>query len=254
MLAIVSPAKKLQFSEDLPHGQISQPLFTAEIKSLVATMQGKSAADLMQLMHISEKLATLNYKRYQGFADQFDVDTARQAAFLFQGDTYVGLQAESFSDDDLQYAQEHFAILSGLYGILRPLDLMQPYRLEMGTKIANDHGENLYDFWGDKITQYIQGAIKDHKAPYVVNLASNEYIKAVKAKAFGAYFITCHFKENRDGKLKTIGLMAKRARGMMARYMVQRRIDAPEGLKKFTDGGYAFDASLSDAQNLYFTR
>lgn len=254
MLAIVSPAKKLQFSDALPQGEMSQPLFTSEVKSLVKTLQGKSAADLMQMMHISENLGTLNYERYQGFADQFDVDTARQAAFLFQGDTYVGLQAASFSDADLSYAQDHFAILSGLYGILRPLDLMQPYRLEMGTKLSNDNGENLYDFWGDKITAYIQSAIKDHKAPYVINLASNEYIKAVKEKSFGDAFITCHFKENRDGKLKTIGLMAKRARGMMARYIIQNKIETPEGLKAFTSGDYAFDASLSDAQNLYFTR
>ncbi len=254
MLAIVSPAKKLQFSDDLPKGNMTQPLFKSEIKSLVKTLQDKSAADLMQMMHISEKLGTLNYERYQGFADQFDVDTARQAAFLFQGDTYVGLQAESLSDDDLNYAQDHFAILSGLYGILRPLDLMQPYRLEMGTKFSNDNGENLYDFWGDKITAYIKGAIKDHKAPYVINLASNEYIKAVDAKSFGTAFITCHFKENRDGKLKTIGLMAKRARGMMARYIIQNKVEAPSGLEGFTADGYAYDANLSDAQNLFFVR
>lgn len=254
MLAIVSPAKKLQFSDDLPKGNMTQPLFKSEIKSLVKILQDKSVADLMQMMHISEKLGTLNYERYQGFADQFDVDTARQAAFLFQGDTYVGLQAESLSDDDLNYAQDHFAILSGLYGILRPLDLMQPYRLEMGTKLNNDKGENLYDFWGYKITNYIKDAIKDHKAPYVINLASNEYIKAVDMKSFGDAFITCHFKENKDGKLKTIGLMAKRARGMMARYIIQNKIESPAGLQAFTEGGYAYDADLSDPQNLFFIR
>jgi cytoplasmic iron level regulating protein YaaA (DUF328/UPF0246 family) len=254
MLALVSPAKKLTFTDDFQSTPVSQPIFMDEIKSLISIMKTKSQADLMQLMHISENLATLNHSRYQNFADQFDVETARQAAYLFQGDTYVGLQAQSFSAEDLDYAQQHFAILSGLYGLLRPLDLMQPYRLEMGTKLANDQGEDLYSFWRDKLTAYLQAALKTHKNPYIINLASTEYSKAINAKSFGDQFITCHFKEDRGGQLKTIGLMAKRARGAMARYIIQNRIDAPEGLKFFATDGYAYAGGLSDSTNLYFVR
>tara|TARA_R110002124_G_scaffold233406_1_gene398784 strand:+ start:169011 stop:169787 length:777 start_codon:yes stop_codon:yes gene_type:complete len=254
MLAIVSPAKKLNFTDDFQSTPVSQPIFMDEIQSLIAIMKTKSQADLMQLMHISENLATLNHSRFQNFADQFDVETARQAVYLFQGDTYVGLQAENFSAEELDYAQQHFAILSGLYGLLRPLDMMQPYRLEMGTKLANGHGEDLYSFWRGKLTSYIETALKTHKNPYIINLASAEYIKAINAKSFGDKFITCHFKEDRGGQLKTIGLMAKRARGAMARYIVQNKIDTPEGLKSFTTDGYAYTPELSDPTNLHFVR
>ena len=254
MLAVVSPAKKLKFSDDMPVGNTSQPLFKEEIVGLVSILKKKSSADLMGLMSISEKLGQLNFERYQNFSSSFDAETARPAAFLFQGDTYVGLKADTFSDDDLAYAQDHFAILSGLYGVLRPLDLMQPYRLEMGTKLANDNGEDLYDFWQGKLTAHIQNVLKDHKNPYIINLASNEYIKALDAKAFGDKFITCHFKENKNGQLKTIGLMAKRARGTMARYIIQNRIDTPEALKDFTEDGYTYQADLSDTQNFVFVR
>lgn len=254
MLALVSPAKKLKFSDDLPCEDMSQPVFKDEIQDLVSILKDKSDRDLMSLMSISDKLGALNYERYQSFSSSFDPETSRQAAFLFQGDTYVGLKADTFSNDDLAYAQDHFAILSGLYGVLRPLDLMQPYRLEMGTKLANDNGEDLYDFWQGKLTNYLQEQLQSHKAPYLINLASNEYIKAIDAKAFGDKFITCHFKENKDGKLKTIGLLAKRARGTMARYIIQNKIEKPEDLKGFTEDDYAFDASLSDAQNFYFVR
>ena len=254
MLAVVSPAKKLQFSAEMPPFAPTQPQFKSEIKDLVEILKTKSTADLMNLMSISAKLGELNYERYQNFSNSFDIETARPAAFLFQGDTYVGLKADTFSADDLAYAQDHFAILSGLYGVLRPLDLMQPYRLEMGTKLANDNGEDLYDFWQGKLTAHIQAALKSHANPYVINLASNEYIKAVNAKAFGDKFITCHFKENKGGQLKTIGLMAKRARGTMARYIIQNRIDTPEALKNFTEDGYKYQADLSDAQNFVFVR
>ena len=254
MLALVSPAKKLTFTDDFQSTPVSQPIFMDDIKNLAAIMKTKSQTDLMQLMHISENLAALNHSRYQNFADQFDVETARQAVYLFQGDTYVGLQAASFSTEDLGYAQQHFAILSGLYGLLRPLDLMQPYRLEMGTKLVNDQGEDLYSFWRDKLTSYIETALKTHKNPYIINLASAEYIKAINAKSFGDQFITCHFKEDRGGQLKTIGLMAKRARGAMARYIIQNKIDTPGGLKSFATDGYAYSDELSDPTNLYFIR
>ena len=254
MLAIVSPAKKLKFSDDLADFSSSQPVFKDEVSGLVSILKNKSQDDIMNLMSISEKLGQLNFERYQNFSSSFDNETARHAAFLFQGDTYVGLKAETFSQGDLDYAQEHFAILSGLYGILRPLDLMQPYRLEMGTKLANDNGEDLYDFWQGKITEYISEQLQTHKSPHVINLASNEYIKAVDAKAFGEHFITCHFKENRDGKLKTIGLMAKRARGTMARYIIQNRIETPADLKAFAEDGYQYNEELSDTNNLYFIR
>ena len=174
--------------------------------------------------------------------------------YAFRGDTYVGLDADSLSQDDATYAQDHLGLLSGLYGLLRPLDLMQPYRLEMGTKIANDRGEDLYDFWGDKITEAVNTATQGHNNRAVISLASNEYIKAIKPKALEGDFITCHFKEIKDGVPKTIGLFAKRARGMMARYMIQNRVEQPEDLKGFDSDGYSFAADLSDEQNFTFIR
>ena len=254
MFAVVSPAKKLTFTDNLYDAPSSQPVFKDEIKALAAILKTKSAADLMGMMSISEKLGELNYQRYQNFSDSFDADTARHAIYMFQGDTYVGLKADTFSKDDLDYAQDHFGILSGLYGLLRPLDLIQPYRLEMGTKLQNDRGEDLYDFWGDAVTRQVEGSIKGHEGPYVVNLASNEYNKVLDHKYFGDRLITCHFKENKDGKLKTIGLFAKRARGMMARFMIQNRIESPEGLKDFSEDGYMFSPENSSETELTFIR
>lgn len=254
MLALVSPAKKLDFENRSPLPKHSQPAFQKETLELSGILKGKSRAEIQNLMRLSDKLAELNYDRYQAFEKNFTPSNSKQAAYAFKGDTYVGLDAGSLSADDMEFAQNSLGILSGLYGLLRPLDLMQPYRLEMGTKLANDNGEDLYDFWGDSITQAVNRAVESHTDKAVVCLASNEYIKAVQPKALKGNFITCDFKEMKNGAPKTIGLFAKRARGAMARYMIQNRIDAPEGLKGFDLDGYVFQPSLSDERTLTFLR
>ncbi len=254
MLALVSPAKKLDFESDWMGDKHSQPALIDDAKILADVAKDMSKAELQNLMKLSDKLADLNYTRFQNFTTPFTAANARPAAYAFKGDTYVGLEAETLSDDDMDFAQDHLGILSGLYGLLRPLDLMQPYRLEMGKKLKNPRGEDLYDFWGDIITRTCNDATKSHKDNSVICLASNEYIKSVKPKALDGAFITCHFKEMKDGAPKVIGLFAKRARGSMARYMIQNRIEEPESLKDFDINGYAFDKTASDAENYVFIR
>lgn len=254
MLALVSPAKKLDFNCQSPLDQHSQPTLLSEAQELVDILKAKSKSDIQNLMHLSDKLGELNYLRYQSFSLPFEPDNAKQAAYAFKGDTYVGLDAESLKADDMKFGQKHLGILSGLYGLLRPLDLMQPYRLEMGTKLPNARGENLYDFWGDLITKACNDQLQDHNDKTVISLASNEYIKSVRHKNLAGDFITCHFKEIKNGAPKTIGLFAKRARGSMARYMIQNRIEKPEDLKSFNTDGYVFNASLSDENNYTFLR
>lgn len=254
MLALISPAKKLDFDSECHVKNCTQPNFISDSKKLADTAKKMSSLDLQKLMKISEKLGDLNHDRFQRFSTPFTPKNARPAVTAFRGDTYVGLDADSLSADDLSYAQDHLGILSGLYGLLRPLDLMQAYRLEMGTKLANSRGEDLYDFWGDMIAKACNDAVKTHKDPTIISLASNEYIKVVKPKALETPFITCHFKDLKDGTPKTIGLFAKRARGAMARYMIQNKIETPKGLKKFKEDGYQFVDSLSDEKNYTFLR
>lgn len=255
MLALVSPAKKLDFESECTCDTHSQPDFLRQSQDLIDVANKLSRPEIQSLMKLSDKLADLNYQRYQNFTTPFNLTNAKQAVFAFRGDTYVGLDADTLSTDDLDYAQNHLRLLSGLYGMLRPLDLMQAYRLEMGTKLHNPKGEDLYDFWEDQLAKACNDIVADHKTAAIINLASNEYIKAVPKKSLNVPFITCHFKEiKEDGSIKVIGLFAKRARGMMARYMIQNRIDTIEGLKEFKDGGYKFDANLSDETNLTFTR
>ena len=254
MLALVSPAKKLDFESDWMGDKHSQPALIDDAKILADVAKDMSKAELQNLMKLSDKLADLNYTRFQNFTTPFTAANARPAAYAFKGDTYVGLEAETLSDDDMDFAQDHLGILSGLYGLLRPLDLMQPYRLEMGKKLKNPRGEDLYDFWGDIITRTCNDATKSHKDNSVICLASNEYIKSVKPKALDGAFITCHFKEMKDGAPKVIGLFAKRARGSMARYMIQNRIEEPESLKNFDTDGYGFDSAASDDENYVFIR
>ncbi len=254
MLALVSPAKKLDYENRSPSADFTQPQFQSQTAELTSILKGYSKSKIQSLMHLSDNLGQLNYDHYQGFKDEFTPNNSKQAAYAFKGDTYVGLDAETLSEEDMEYAQDHLGILSGLYGLLRPLDLMQPYRLEMGTKLGNARGEDLYDFWGDLITNAVNAAIKDHKDTSVISLASNEYIKAVKPKGLNGDFITCNFKEMKNGAPKTIGLFAKRARGAMARYIIQNRIETPEGLKGFDADGYVFLENLSDDSNLTFLR
>ncbi|MEX1148188.1 MAG: peroxide stress protein YaaA [Sphingomonadales bacterium] len=254
MLVLISPAKKLDTTikdSDLDH---SQPELLDNAKRLVRVARKLSRADLGRLMHISDKLADLNYQRFKSFTTPFTPDNAKQAVLAFTGDTYVGLDVGSLPRADLEYAQDHLRILSGLYGLLRPLDLMQPYRLEMGTKLANPRGEDLYDFWGDRITNAINSAVAEEKDPVVVNLASNEYIRAVRTDRLKARVVTPVFKEVKDGQAKVIGMVAKKARGMMARHIIRNRIRNVDDLRKFNCDGYRFMASLSDDSRLEFHR
>lgn len=254
MLALVSPAKKLDFETKDEVSGATQPQFSDDTFELVSHLKKLSQGKIKSLMHLSDNLAQLNYDRYQGFEEKFTNDNAKAAVYAFRGDTYVGLDADTLGAKDLDFAQNHLGILSGLYGMLRPLDLMQPYRLEMGTKFANPRGEDLYDFWGDKIAAMCNEVVKDHKNKSVISLASNEYIKAVKPKALEGDFITCDFKEMKNGAPKTIGLFAKRARGMMARYMIQNRIETPDGLKDFNTDGYVFQPAMSNEKTYTFLR
>lgn len=254
MFCVVSPAKKLDYDTplaDLPH---TQPVFLEDTQELHQTCKALTRADLSRLMKISEALADLNYARFQGFSTPFTEDNAKHAALAFSGDTYVGLDASSLSADDMAYAQDHFGILSGFYGLLRPLDLMQPYRLEMGTKLENPRGSSLYAFWGSQIAQRLNELTQGHEDRALINCASNEYFKAVDKKALAGPIITPVFKEIKSGVAKTIGLMAKRARGSMARYIIQNRIDRAEGIKEFTTDGYAFQPELSTGNDWVFTR
>ncbi len=254
MLALVSPAKKLDFSElprPLAH---SQPDFLKQAGALVKSVRTLSRSDLQRLMKLSDSLADLNYKRFKAFSIPAKAAAAKQAALAFHGDTYVGLDASSLDSDDLAYAQDHLRILSGLYGLLRPLDLIQPYRLEMGSRLNNPRGPTLYDFWGDDLAGAIDKAVAGHPHPVIINLASNEYFKAARAKALQARVITPVFREIKNGESRVIGMFAKQARGMKARYMIEKRIEKPEGLKKFTGGGYVFRKDLREGNTWIFTR
>ena len=245
MLAIVSPAKKLDTNPLERSLALSQPTLLGDTEQLVKTAKRLKPTDLQSLMGISEALASLNHERFQTFNTPFTSDNAKPAALMFNGDTYTGLEANSLSKDDLDWAQDHLAILSGLYGVLRPLDLIQPYRLEMGTKLKTPRGTTLYQFWGERITEQLSAQLVNHTDPTVINLASNEYFKSVQAKALPGQVITPAFKEMRDGKAKMISFMAKKARGMMARHIIENRLEQPEDIKGFNSGGYTFDAESS---------
>lgn len=254
MLVLISPAKKLDFNgvrPDLPH---TQPALLKDVEALAKVARKLKPADLKRLMGISDTLAALNHERFQNWKTPFALDNAKHAVLAFNGDTYQGLDAKTLSDADLAYAQDHLRILSGLYGLLRPLDLMQPYRLEMGIKLANPRGEDLYDYWGDRVTKAVNDLIAGDKAPVVVNLASTEYSSVIDAKKIKGRLITPVFKEVKDGVSKVIGLMAKRARGAMARHIIENRIEDPDRLRDFTAGGYRFQPKLSTDTVLEFHR
>ena len=254
MLALVSPAKKLDFSDvavDLPH---SLPKFMKQTEELVSAARALSRSDLQRMMNLSDKLTDLNYARFKDFSTPFTKANARQAALVFNGDTYVGLDAKTLSAEDFAFAQDHLRILSGLYGALRPLDLIQPYRLEMGRRLKTSRGTDLYEFWGEELTDAIDETVAGDKEPVVINLASNEYFKAARPKQLKSRVITPVFKEVKNGEAKVLGMFAKKARGMMARYIITNRLERSEDLKKFTDGGYAWQSHLSDDDTWTFTR
>lgn len=254
MLALISPAKKLDFDSPARALPVTIPDFMSETKALSKVTARLKAADLKRLMGISDQLAALNVNRFQAFSIPFTPDNARPAALAFNGDTYMGLEAKTLNDDDLAFAQEHLRILSGFYGLLRPLDLIQAYRLEMGIKLATSRGEDLYDFWGEKITSKINKICKAAGYRAVINLASAEYISAINPAKLNVPMITPVFREIKGGQARVLGMMAKRARGMMARFMIVNRLEDPEALKKFDGGGYEFQPGLSDAGKWEFSR
>lgn len=254
MLVILSPAKSLDFdppAADLPQ---TTPRLSEDTAVLAERARALTPADLKRLMGISDKLADLNHARFQAFGHPKAGDTAKQAALAFSGDTYTGLDAPSLDKAALDWAQDHVAILSGLYGVLRPLDLIEPYRLEMGTKLDTERGKDLYAFWKGRIGPTLDAAVAGHAHPVIVNCASTEYFKAAEAKSLSARVITPVFHEVQNGKGRVIGLMAKRARGMMARYIVDHRLEDPEALKAFDSGGYRFQPDQSDTETWVFSR
>ncbi len=252
MLAVISPAKKLKFENRDRRLKATKPVFLEEANQLAAIAKKLSRSELRQLMKLSDKLADLNYRRFQDFRSDPGPESTKQAVLAFAGDTYTGLSADTMSDDDLMFAQDHLRILSGLYGVLRPLDAIQPYRLEMGRALANPKGRNLYAYWGDKIARQLDADLEGHPFKTVINLASNEYFKAIDRKALKARVVHIDFKQNRNGTLKTIGLLAKRARGAMARYMIDNRLENPEDLKGFNQDGYQYHESGSSEDRWLF--
>lgn len=254
MLVIISPAKTLDFETATKLDSHTQPAFIDDAARLVKQLKTLPAAEVGKLMQLSEKLAQLNYQRYRTWQPPFTLTNAKQAIFAFRGDVYTGLDADTLDESALGWAQAHLRILSGLYGLLRPLDLIQPYRLEMGTKLANPHGENLYDFWGTTITEALNDALAAQHDDTLINLASNEYFKAVKPKLLNGTIITPQFRELRGDAYKIISFSAKKARGLMSRYIIDNRIRNAEQIKAFNPDGYAFNQELSKGNEWVFTR
>jgi len=254
MLALISPAKKLDFESQIKLQELSQPNFLDEANLLVKKAKTLSKQDLARSMKLSESLAELNFQRFKNFSVPFNLANAKQAAFAFKGDTYIGLNIDSFSNNDIQFAQKHLRILSGLYGILRPLDLIQPYRLEMGARFQPPKSSTLYDFWGDHITNTINTELMGHDNRTLINLASNEYFKVIKVEKVYGKIITPVFKEIKKGKIRTLGMFAKRARGMMGKFIVNNRLKSPDGLKRFNEQGYSYKHELSNTEKWVFTR
>ena len=253
MILLLSPAKTLDFSETELTNH-STPRLLADSEKLVSVLKKKSARSLKKLMNVSDAIAELNVDRFQSFETPFKLENAKQAVLAFKGDVYTGLQAETFDANDLDFAQTHLRILSGLYGVLTPLDLMQPYRLEMGTRLRQGRKKNLYEFWDKKITELINADLEDSGNDIVLNLASQEYFHAVKPAILKGKLFHVHFKELRNGAYKVISFNAKKARGTMANQIIKNRINDIEALKPLNVDGYQFNQELSDDTNLVFTK
>lgn len=254
MLLVLSPAKKLDYDSPVRTTLHSQPQFIPQATALIKVLKKKSVSEIAGLMKLSETLAKLNAERYAAWKPHFDQNNSRQAVLAFNGDVYEGLSAPELSDAKLKWAQDHVALLSGLYGVLRPLDLMQPYRLEMGTKLANPKGANLYQFWGDSITAHLNQYMREQQLSTLLNLASNEYFKSVKPAALEANLVNVDFKDLKNGQYKIISFYAKKARGLMARFVIQNRINSVADLRGFDVDGYRFSESDSSANQLIFLR
>lgn len=254
MLITLSPAKTLDYTSPLPTQRYTQPALLAYSQQLIQHCKQLTPADIASLMGISDKLADLNAARFQEWSPKFSLDNARQALLAFKGDVYTGLAAEDFSEADFDFAQQHLRILSGLYGVLRPLDLMRPYRLEMGIRLRNGTGNDLYQFWGDTITETLNQALSEQNDDILINLASDEYFKSVKPARLKARIIKPVFLDEKNGKFKVISFYAKKARGLMSRFIIQNRLTQPEQLKDFNSDGYYFDPADSSADELVFRR
>ncbi|QDY40929.1 peroxide stress protein YaaA [Candidatus Pantoea soli] len=254
MLMVISPAKTLDYESPLATQRFTQPALLEKSQQLIEVARDLSPAQIASLMSISDKLAHLNAERFNQWQPPFTPDNARQAILAFKGDVYTGLQAETFSEADFTFAQQHLRMLSGLYGVLRPLDLMQPYRLEMGIRLANPAGKDLYSFWGDQLTTALNAALAEQGDDVLINLASDEYFKAIKPKQLNGQLIKPVFLDEKNGKFKVISFYAKKARGLMSRYIIQQRLTQPEQLKQFDVDGYVFDAAESTDTELVFKR
>lgn len=254
MLMVISPAKTLDYQTPPVTQRYTQPEHLEHAQDLIAQLRDFTPMQIAKLMHLSDKLASLNAARFGSWTKTFTPQNAKQALLAFKGDVYTGLNAEDFDEDDFDFAQNHLRMLSGLYGVLRPLDLMQPYRLEMGTKLVNPRGNNLYDFWGERISGWLNEALAAQGDEVLLNLASNEYFSAVKRKALNARIIDTEFKDLKNGQYKIISFYAKKARGLMARHVIKQRLNNPEQLKDFNDQGYVYSAEQSTLNKLVFLR
>ncbi|PSV44762.1 peroxide stress protein YaaA [Photobacterium indicum] len=254
MLIVVSPAKTLDYDSPLATQTYTLPELTEHSSELMEVCRELTPMDIASLMKVSDKIAGLNAARFAEWQPEFTTENARQAILAFKGDVYTGLAAETMTEEDFAYTQQHLRMLSGLYGLLRPLDLMQPYRLEMGTKLANPRGANLYQFWGSVITEKLNAALAEQGDNILINLASNEYFKSVKLKSLDAQLITPVFKDCKNGNYKVISFYAKKARGMMARYIIDNRIKSVDELKQFDVAGYYFVPAESTSKEFVFKR
>jgi cytoplasmic iron level regulating protein YaaA (DUF328/UPF0246 family) len=254
MLIVISPAKKLDYSSPVAAKNYSQPELLDHSAELLQGLKKLSPQDVCALMGLSDNLGALNYERFQAWGRPFTEDNARPAILAFKGDVYQGLDADSMTDKQLEWAQGHLRILSGLYGLLRPMDLMQPYRLEMGTRFANQRGKDLYQFWGNIITDEINSLLSNTKNPVLLNLASNEYFKSVQQKNIAGRIVTPVFMDKKGDKYKIVSFYAKKARGLMSAYIIKNKITAVEGIKKFDVDGYRFNSAMTDGDSWVFTR
>ena len=254
MLFLLSPAKTLDYETPAHVAAHTKPLFTRQAAELIGVLREHTPADIASLMSLSDALAQLNVARYATWSPRFTAANSKQAVLAFNGDVYEGLKAATLSAEQLDWAQQHVAILSGLYGVLRPLDWMQPYRLEMGTRLANAKGKDLYAFWGSTIASYLNERLAEDKTPVIVNLASEEYFRAVDRKVLKARVVQCVFEDWKGAGYKVISFHAKRARGLMARHAIEQQLTLPSQLERFSSEGYAYDASVSAPDRLVFRR
>ncbi|WP_457446045.1 peroxide stress protein YaaA [Roseateles sp. P5_E4] len=257
MLFLLSPAKSLDYDTPTPPElapALTRPQFLDDTAALIDVLRTKTVADVRGLMDLSEPLAQLNVDRYAAWRPRFTEHNSKPAVLAFNGDVYDGLDARTLRADDLAWAQQHVRMLSGLYGILRPLDRMQPYRLEMGTRLAGDHGASLYDYWGDRLALHLNKLARGEKVPVIVNLASQEYFRAADCKALKPRVVDCQFEDWKNDEYKIISFFAKRARGLMARYAIQHRLETPEALKGFNLDGYRLAPEVSSPDRLVFRR